>query len=138
MLPNAFLRTANDPSGPSARSNARIRNASVAKPSKLGSFKSGIGGSSGGRGDRALHALQEGLQRVLPLAVPRRVFDVEEARKAFFAPYAGKPCPFLKHEVCSIYEHRPSFAACVTRSRTRPHLATTPRATWRRWTSPLP
>ena len=45
-----------------------------------------------------------------PLAAPRRVFDVtagEEARRSFFAPYAGTPCPFLKDDACSIYEHRP-------------------------------
>jgi Fe-S-cluster containining protein len=46
----------------------------------------------------------------MPLQAPRRLFDVaagEQARQAYFAPYAGVACGFLREGACSIYEHRP-------------------------------
>src|SRR5262245_14124843 len=41
---------------------------------------------------------------------PQRIIDLAagaEARNAYFAPYAGVACAFLKDGACSIYKHRP-------------------------------
>jgi Fe-S-cluster containining protein len=44
------------------------------------------------------------------LANPKRIFDVAagpEARREYFAPYAGVACTFLRDGACSIYKDRP-------------------------------
>jgi Fe-S-cluster containining protein len=44
-------------------------------------------------------------------ASPRRIFDVgggPEARREYFAPYAGVACTFLQDGACSIYKDRPA------------------------------
>lgn len=45
-----------------------------------------------------------------PLQAPRRLFDAaagEQARQAYFAPYVGVACGFLREGSCAVYEHRP-------------------------------
>jgi Fe-S-cluster containining protein len=60
------------------------------------------------KADLAAHGLMERLQAVADAETPIPDEELEPINRAYYA--LRHPCPFLEHEMCSIYEARP--AAC--------------------------